>query len=341
MNTAIQTLIEPPTKLKVVELAIPYLATDVLREVMRFRRVAKTDHVCDIYTCQNCLAPHLPKVISAITEQQPITFVLPAFPGKSPNLEKVLGILPDMAERQALIFLNQLCDQIQKLYAPGARIILCSDGRVFSDVIGMREEDVTAYHDELERIIAEQNLRHLSAFTLDALCEAAEFDQVRSKLMQQFGKPLETLRLKVVRGGSGSSASEDQEAHRMFCGITRFLVEDSMHAGQTKSRTALQKDARVRAYEVIRRSNAWSELIAERFPEAVRLSIHPQSCGAAKLGIQLLGTESWMTPWHGVAVETSAGLVLMKRREAEELGADLVHDSQGRASHYTIVRGGT
>ena len=63
-----------------------------------------------------------------------------------------------MAERRALEFLQQLCDQIKQYYSPGAQIILCADGRVFSDVVGMRDEDVTAYQNELSKMIAELGL---------------------------------------------------------------------------------------------------------------------------------------------------------------------------------------
>jgi pyoverdine/dityrosine biosynthesis protein Dit1 len=272
----------------------------------------------------------------AIMQSKPVTFVLPAFPGKSPNSAKVIGPLPDMAERRALKFLGRLCDQIRKIYAPGAQIILCSDGRVFSDVVGMREEDVTAYQEELTTLIEELGLPDILTFNLDELCHGLDFDRVRRMLMAQYGKSPESLKEKIRRCGTPSESSEDSEAQRMYCGITRFLVEDAMFPGQTKSRTAIQKDAKVRAYEVILRSNAWSELIAERFHDAVRLSIHPQACGSAKLGIRLLANESWMTPWHGVAVETGEGFVLMKKWEAENLGAHLVVDAKGRGSHFRL-----
>jgi L-tyrosine isonitrile synthase len=309
------------------------LAREILGDVMQFRRMVSPDAACTPSSCHSCFAPHLQKVVSAILRRKPITFVLPAFPGKSPNPEKVLGTLPDMAERRALEFLNHLCNRVKRFYEPGARIILCSDGRVFSDIVGMPEEAVTAYQRELDGIIEELELHNISTFNLDELGELGEpagekdFVVLREELMKRFGQPLESLREKVRVGG---------EAQRMYLGITRFLFEDSIHAGQTKSRTAIQKDAKVRAYQVIQRSNAWTELIAERFPEAVRLSIHPQTCGSAKLGIQLLGTDSWMTPWHGVAVDTGTAFVLMKRSEAEKLSAELVHDSQGRASHYKL-----
>ncbi|MCX6127424.1 MAG: isocyanide synthase family protein [Proteobacteria bacterium] len=312
------------------------LAKDILRDVMQFRRIVDSGTSCAASSCHVCLAPHLQKVVSAITQGKPIPFVLPAFPGKSPNPAKVLGPLPDMAERRALHFLNYLCDRVRQLYPPGAQIILCSDGRVFSDIIGMSEDDVTAYQHELDEMIEELDLANISTFTLDESCEENDFVQVRHKLMERYGKPLESLREMVRRGGRGADNKDDGESHRIYCGITRFLVEDSMIPGQTRSRSSIQRDCRVRAYEVIRRSNAWSELIAERFPNAVRLSIHPQTCGARKLGIQLLGTESWMTPWHGVVVDTGKGFILMKRWEAEKLTAQLVRDSAGRASHYRL-----
>ena len=313
------------------------LAADILGEVMKFRRTVGSHDSCAGPTCQACYAPHIQKIVSSIVRREPITFILPAFPGKSPNLAKVLGTLPDMAERRALEFLNQLGERIKRLYEPGAHLILCSDGRVFSDVIGMREEDVTDYQDELDRMIADVGTAHISTFNLDELSAGREFIQVRADLMGQYGQPLESLKDKVRRGGNGSESAEDIEAHRMYCGITRFLFEDAMHPGQTASRTSIQKDCRIRSYEVIRRSNAWSELLAERFSGAVRLSIHPQVCGSAKIGIRLLGAERWMTPWHGVAVETHEGFVLMKRWEAEKLAAQLVLDTTGRASHYRLM----
>lgn len=304
---------------------------------MQFRRIIRTKGLCSGSSCHQCLALHFQKIVSAITQNTPITFVLPAFPGKSPNQEKVLGILPDMGERLALQFLNNLCHQIQQQYAPGAKLILCSDGRVFSDIIGMKEDDITAYRHELDRMIEEFNFSNLSIFTLDNLYEGKNFIHMRQDLMERYGKSLESLKENVRKGSKESDNPDVQESHRIYCGITRFLFEDALYVGQQKSRTAIQKDCRIRAYEVIRRSNAWSELIAERFPDAVRLSIHPQTCGAKKLGIRLIGMESWMTPWHGVALQTENGFILKKRREAEQLGAELVQDSDGRGSHYKLV----
>ena len=100
-------------------------AKNILAKVMQFRRMVETENTCSA-TCTNCHKPHLDKVVTAIMQGKKISFVLPAFPGKSPNPAKVLGHLPDMAEKQALKFLNSLCKKIQKIYEPGAEVIICS-----------------------------------------------------------------------------------------------------------------------------------------------------------------------------------------------------------------------
>ena len=304
------------------------LAGDILKNILQFRRLPTPHSNCDM-NCTLCQSPHLSKVVSAIQDVKPITFVLPAFPGKSPNLFKVLGPLPDMAEQLALTFLEKLCEQIKGIYAPGAHILLCSDGRVFSDIIGMRESDVTEYQNELSQMINELGLKNISTFNLDELSRCKDFTQVRRELMENFGSTHERLREKVIT---------DHEMNRMYCGITHFLVEDSTYPGQTKSRAAIQKECKAKAYEVILRSNAWSELIEERFPDAVRLSIHPQACGSKKLGIRLIGTENWMTPWHGVAVKKNEDFILLKRAEAEAMGANLVFSAHGRASYFELPK---
>ncbi len=318
------------------------IASAILRDIMQFRRESLPHTGCSSNVCPECLRPHLSKIISAISRNQPITFVLPAFPGKSPNFAKVLGVLPDMAERKALEFLQHLCNRVKKYYSPGAQIILCSDGRVFSDVVGMLDADVTAYQSELSKIINESGFTSLSTFDLDDLYRGQSFDQMRARLMEEFGEPLEVFKAAVSRGKKAGDAGsvdvpsiEDLEANRLYCGITRFLVEDSMHPGQTQSRTAIQKECRLRAYLVIQRSKAWGDWVESQFPAAVRLSIHPQSCGSKKLGIKLIEPDNWLTPWHGVAVEVDGRFILLKRAQAEHLGAGLVHIN-GRPSHYVL-----
>ncbi|MXN76951.1 L-tyrosine/L-tryptophan isonitrile synthase family protein [Burkholderia sp. 4701] len=299
---------------------------EILGLVMKHRRVA-AHSPCEGPLCPTCLGPHLDRVIKVIERDEPVVFVLPAFPAKSPNPGKVLGPTPDMAERQSLAFLNDLCKRIGAVYAAGARIVLCSDGRVFSDAVGMNECDVTAYQQGISALIEELGASALSTFNLDDVFPGSGFDEMRARLMTSHGQPLDELRAAVRAGG---------EAERMYCGITRFLVEDATRPDMDISKTALQKECRERAYQVVQRSKAWDGLLATIFPDAVRLSIHPQSCGSRKIGIHMMETaDGWLTPWHGVAALVNGSFRLLKRREAEAAGAELVFQN-GRPSHYVL-----
>jgi len=292
---------------------------------MRYRRAALKSEACEDARCAACLAGHLDRVMAAIERDEPITFVLPAFPGKSPNLGKVLGPRPDMAERQSLAFLNSLCLRIGEVYAPGARIVLCSDGRVFNDAVGIPDGDITRYQQDLLAIISQLGADRLTTFNLDDVFEGRGFDAMRSQFMLEYGESMEVLKTAVREGG---------DALRLYCGITRFLVEDAKRPGMTISNTSLQKESRRRAYQVIQRSRAWDALVSRCFPGAVRLSIHPQICGSRKIGIHLMETtDAWLTPWHGVAVEVEGVFKLMKRSHVEMLGAELIF-RDGRPSHY-------
>jgi len=68
-----------------------------------------------------------------VTAGRRVEACLPAFPFKSANkVYKVLGSLPDKAEELALERLNTMCTRIQKIYRPGARITIISDGITYN-----------------------------------------------------------------------------------------------------------------------------------------------------------------------------------------------------------------
>jgi Pyoverdine/dityrosine biosynthesis protein len=62
-----------------------------------------------------------------------VEFCLPAFPCKSSNKEKTIGSYPDRAEEIALDALRVFIRSVATIYEPGAKVIIISDGHVFSD----------------------------------------------------------------------------------------------------------------------------------------------------------------------------------------------------------------
>ncbi|MFH8985388.1 L-tyrosine/L-tryptophan isonitrile synthase family protein, partial [Streptomyces varsoviensis] len=254
---------------------------------------------------------------------EPVLFTLPGFPCKSPNPAKVLGHLPDEGERLSLAFLDRLCARVGEVYAPGARMLICSDGHIFGDLINVPDAHIDAYGDALRTMIRRAGLRHLDTFDLREVYGDLPYDEKRARATTAYAPALATLR---------ALTRTDEETTRLYRGITRFLVEDA--TGHTGSRSALQRESRARAYGVIARSRAWGDLIADRHPRSVRLSIHPQRPGAAKFGIRLLeSADAWATPWHSTVLRRRDGSAeLMRRADAERLGRLVLRD--GRPSHY-------
>ena len=248
-----------------------------------------------------------------------------AFPAKSPNRQKVLGSLPDLAERIALDFLRSMCEHIGHFYEPGARITVCSDGHVFGDLISVSDEAISSYRSDLEALLVDIRAHNIDLYSLDDAFGAGDFTELRRKLEENYAATVAELRQQIAT----SPATKTQ-----FNGIHRFVFEDLLVLRPETSRTQLRLASKDLAYQIVRRSNAWSRLVAEQFPSAVRLSIHPQPCHSEKIGIHMIRTrDNWLTPWHGVAMDDGNRVTLIKRSTAEKLNASVVWRN-GRPSHF-------
>ncbi|HEX6499713.1 MAG TPA: isocyanide synthase family protein [Micromonosporaceae bacterium] len=292
------------------------------------RRSTDPDAPCEVAPCPDCFAPHLKKVVRFIEADKPVHFIIPAFPAKSRNRRKTLGRLPDMAEALAIESLQGFCERVSAVYAPGAVVTICSDGHVFGDVLEIPDTHVDEYGAALRKVIRFTAGGSLDVYGLRDAMPRMTWDARRRHLVDEFADSTETLRRKV---------KTDAAVRRMFNGVHRFMVEDNAVLMPDLSPTQRRNRSKATAYEVVRRSQAWSRLIAGTFPDAVRLSIHPQAHHSDKLGFHLLRTQdNWLTPWHGVVLDDGTRHTLVKRAQAEERGARLVWRNS-RPSHFVLV----
>ncbi|WP_330182270.1 isocyanide synthase family protein [Nocardia sp. NBC_01503] len=268
------------------------------------------------------------KVGAFIRAGKPVHFIIPAFPAKSRNRGKTLGRVPDMAETLAIESLQGFCDQVSAIYAPGAIVTICSDGHVFSDALEIPDHHVDEYGAELQRVIRSTGGGSIGLYGLrDAMPELG-WDERRRRLLTEYAETVDEIR---------KSVKSDPDARRMFNGIHRFMVEDNAALMPELSMTQRRNRSKQTAYEVVQRSQAWSRLMAEIFPHAVRLSIHPQTHHSDKIGFHLLRTQdNWLTPWHGVVLDDGTKYTLVKRIQAEELGARLIWRNS-RPSHFVLA----
>ncbi|KAI0522108.1 Pyoverdine/dityrosine biosynthesis protein-domain-containing protein [Xylaria bambusicola] len=80
---------------------------------------------------------YLPTVTKQVAAGIPVRILLPAFPFKQDSDSVVLGPLPDLGEELALARLQGLCDDISTVYETGAEVLICSDGLVYHDLMGV------------------------------------------------------------------------------------------------------------------------------------------------------------------------------------------------------------
>lgn len=305
------------------------LANQIAQLIMSQRRLVEGHESCAITPCTACLNAHLAKTAAFIEQRLPIHFILPAFPAKSPNLSKVLGPLPDLGERLSLQHLNSLCARIAQLYAPGAKITICSDGRVFSDCVGVSDEDVSRYGQHIKAIIDEYKCTHIDVFRLEDHFKEGDFATIRRRLVDEHGRTMEELKALL---------KSDPETKNMFNGIHRFMYTDLKARRPELSNTKLREESKDLAYNVIIRSNAWSSLVEALFPSSLRLSIHPQHPHSRKIGIKLMECDNiWRTPWHGAVLDDGQRYRLMSRGDIEKLPVDLVYE-KGRPLYYVLRR---
>lgn len=122
----------------VVDSSALEIASRVLAIINRYRLQGSRN---DSAKADEGASKFLAVIHSHVRAGNAVPMCLPAFPFKSPNNSaKVLGKLPDRAEELALAHLNGLCQAIQDIYPPGAKLTIISDGLVYNGTSSMRSK---------------------------------------------------------------------------------------------------------------------------------------------------------------------------------------------------------
>ena len=182
-----------------------------------------------------------------------IQFCLPAFPCKSSNRDKVTGPEPDRGEELALERLHGFVEAVERLYSPGAKLWVISDGHVFSDCIGVDDAHVDWYGEKLKEMNRAIGLRRgnpdrvgfrslVDMFQLAAV----EADKGLSELARRLNVPsidhhIDTqvteeaeLCRRILMAGCGPRKSavrakidsKDASITALYRGFSRFMLED-------------------------------------------------------------------------------------------------------------------
>ncbi|ODV80071.1 uncharacterized protein CANTADRAFT_21328 [Suhomyces tanzawaensis NRRL Y-17324] len=280
-----------------------------------------------------------------------IQAVLPAFPCKSSNLEKVSGPLPDRGEQMALQKLITFARKVKEIYKPGIKLWIVSDGHVFSDCIAVDDDQVNVYSSALKNLyqtlksddedpIQFSSLVDIFSLNNSLFKETTLKDiQIGHYLDTKIDEEAEICRKILVTSCDTDSGSLMRDINTpkhprlyLYRGFSRFMTEDlEFHPIATKlSRKKFKKIISKVAFEMIKRNDAYSNLVELFFPFCLRLSIHAHKNCGPKFGIKLLDSNNCLvinsledhkapiltdllhipTPWHNSIVEIDDKKVL-------------------------------
>jgi pyoverdine/dityrosine biosynthesis protein Dit1 len=112
-------------------MSISEQANEALKVLNRYRTGYQND-----WDLPQSLLDSRERIETYIRRGKPIELVLPAFPFKSSNrTKKVLGPLPDEAERISLLHLSGLCEAIKDATSHRAQLVIVSDGLCYNGTL--------------------------------------------------------------------------------------------------------------------------------------------------------------------------------------------------------------
>lgn len=262
-----------------------------------------------------------------------IETVLPAFPCKSSNRKKAKSSLPDKGEELALLTIINFVQAVNSLYPPGLLFHIISDGHVFSDCINVNDNEVDEYAKGLQELYHSIKPKDFTNIHFRGLgeCFESEDKQEISEFVHQFkldhhlNTKLENeaeINRKILMLACDNDhgklkleiKSQIHPRLSLHRGFMTFMREDlrGVQAEKSLSNKSYKNLTSRIAFEMIRRNEAYSNLLELMFPFHIRLSIHAHKNNGPKFGIKLLNNCKLLgldisnsdqllhipTPWH-------------------------------------------
>ncbi|CAG8908540.1 unnamed protein product [Penicillium egyptiacum] len=283
------------------------------------------------------------KLKTNITANKPITMVLPAFPWKSPNQDKVLGDGADLGEEMGLARLHHLCEDISKVYPYGARLILICDGPVYNDLVGVPDDEYYDYGIELRKIAQEKQFSSIQFIRLMNLLGLGDGEKIpkadylrlvptcREKLMSPtYFDPRFDIDRELKTNPDTKTTYESyfgriSEDLKWAKGFDPLVAADPALYAALVSKMAKTMINRLIAYEAV---------INATLGKYIRLSIHP-SLGRNKISIPLLrqGDLFGDMPWHSSVLVLSNGEIKTGRSQEFRKSYEVVM-RHGRPNYF-------
>ena len=248
-----------------------------------------------------------------VSNKSEIKLLLPAFPCKTNNLDKVFSHKPDMGEYLVLRKFVKTIRDIQAIYDPGVTFYIFSDYHTFSDYISVDLKQHYDYSNDL-RILVESmncsdslkivNFEHFPAF--DNVNDEEYFQELKHK----FGDS-------NYEDNFSELKKRDNKMNSTYLGLKKFMAHDQKYILSSFSDKNRRKRLADIAKGMMVQGKALNNFLQQNFGECIRLSIHEHPMIGRKFSLFLFDERQFKTPWHNtIMFDAASGKYLIDSRES-------------------------
>lgn len=249
-----------------------------------------------------------------VNKNETIQFAMLGFPFKSTNTrDKVLGDLPDLGEELTVKNFQTFNQTIKRIYGPGVKIRIVSDGYVFNDLLGVKDDVVHRYTADSSYM---DNDGTMDMVDLGRFYGNGNMSSKRERLMQHFGYTWEKMEQEILF---------NPDVNFLYRGMLKFMSEElAWHDFPSKSQR--EKAAKKLVREMMLRNEAYNLLVRKELSDHIRLSMHPSVNNGYKYSFKLIpGEHTNHSAWHSVVVMHNGQAITMHKKDAIAAGYQLVY----------------
>lgn len=235
------------------------------------------------------------KVQASYRKRKKLNFVIPAFPGKSPNKYSCFSYLPDYTENISINSIRKFIKEIEKSYPFGCNFTIIHDGHFFIKLgITRKEIELNEYISAVRKKLP-SNIRSMTIY-----------DLMKNSDLEIAYKQFK--RLYVDNNINDNINNIDLSNEILF---TKYEFFDKINIANS-SNNQIQMRAKIIAKESLKIKKAVNNLIEEFFPDSIRLSVHYQDKNSVKMGFKLIPNSiNKGTPWFYVAYVSENGKIIL------------------------------
>lgn len=283
----------------------------------------------------DCTSMWLEKFSVFTRQKQPLLFTILGFPFKMPVSLKTRRRLPDMGEMLILHRLAGLARAIKKVYRPGARITIFTEGG-FGAPVGVPESDWQVYHTALEKWVSVLGFADvLEVRRLSDMEQMKGFSEAFARRRKENASKLKKKDASFLQKVEGAYMpmfrlvnSEAYPLELLMDVYNDALSEEELSSSARRVRLALQRQTMKTLVYYFSYLQARDDVrfLETAVPGFLALSVSPKP---ERLGVIPVSREVSVLPYHGVPVYDTK-----KKRWSIEYLIDIRRD---RTAVYTPI----